>query len=96
MIGASIKITRGPYKGNIGIIKDVTEATVRVELFSEYRTISVDRSHIAYIGVSTKDGGFSSYNRTPSYRAGEQTPMHARDGSKTPVHGSQTPMYDGK
>lgn len=32
MIGNTIKITKGPYKGNIGIVKDVTQSTARIEL----------------------------------------------------------------
>lgn len=95
LIGTTIKITGGPYKGNVGIVKDATDTTVRVELHSTCQTISVDRSHIANVGVPTKEGGFSSYNRTPSYAPG-QTPMYNRDGSKTPMHGSQTPMYESK
>lgn len=94
LIGTTIKITGGPYKGNVGIVKDATETTARVELHSTCQTISVDRSHIANVGVPTKDGGFSSYSRTPAYTVGGQTPMYARDGSKTPMHGSQTPMYE--
>ncbi|CAK9801062.1 Transcription elongation factor SPT5 [Anthophora quadrimaculata] len=94
LIGTTIKITGGPYKGNVGIVKDATETTARVELHSTCQTISVDRSHIANVAVQTKDGGFSSYNRTPAYAVGGQTPMYARDGSKTPMHGSQTPMYE--
>lgn len=78
------------------MVKDATENTARVELHSTCQTISVDRSHIANVGVPTKDGGFSSYTRTPAYTAGSQTPMYARDGSKTPMHGSQTPMYESK
>ncbi|KAK0085563.1 hypothetical protein PV325_004872 [Microctonus aethiopoides] len=94
LIGTTIKITGGSYKGNVGIVKDATENTARIELHSTCQTISVDRSHIANVGVPTKDGGFSSYNRTPAYTVGGQTPMYARDGSKTPMHGSQTPMYE--
>ena len=41
-----------------------------------------------------QEGSFSSYSRTPAY-GGSQTPLY-REGSKTPMHGSQTPMYDGK
>jgi hypothetical protein len=92
LIGTTIKITGGPYKGNVGIVKDATETTARVELHSTCQTISVDRSHIANVGVLTKDGSFSSYNRTPAYAAGSQTPMYS--GGKTPMHGSQTPMYE--
>ena len=30
LIGQTIKITQGPYKGHIGMVKDATEATARV------------------------------------------------------------------
>ncbi|XP_063989412.1 transcription elongation factor SPT5-like [Diachasmimorpha longicaudata] len=91
LIGSTIKITGGPYKGNVGIVKDATDRTARVELHTTCQTISVDRSHIAKVGVPTKDGRFSSYTRTPVHSTGGQTPMY---GSKTPMHGSQTPMYE--
>uniref|UniRef100_A0A1B6GUV3 Spt5 C-terminal domain-containing protein n=1 Tax=Cuerna arida TaxID=1464854 RepID=A0A1B6GUV3_9HEMI len=93
LIGQIIKITRGPYKGNVGMVKDATESTARVELHSSCQTISVDRSHIATVGMPNKDGSISSYNRTPGY-GGAATPMYGRDGSKTPMHGSQTPLYE--
>lgn len=104
LIGNTIKITQGPFKGNVGIVKDATETTARVELHSSCQTISVDRSHIAKIGEPTKDGSFTSYSRTPAYGTGGQTPQYMRDGSKTPIyegggrtphHGSQTPLHDG-
>ena len=63
----------------MGIVKDATQTTARVELHSTCHTISVDRSHIATVGVSTRDGGFSSYNRTPIYGLGGQTPLYERE-----------------
>ena len=94
ILGKTIKITGGPYKGAVGIIKDATESTARVELHSSCQTISVDRNHIAVVGAPAKDGSISSFrtpNRTPGY--GSQTPQY-HAGSKTPLHGSQTPQYD--
>ncbi|CAB0029460.1 unnamed protein product [Trichogramma brassicae] len=93
LIGSTIKITGGHYKGKVGIVKDATESTARVELHSTCQTISVDRSHIANGAVPTKEGGFSSYSRTPSFGAGGQTPMYS-GGNKTPMHGGATPMYE--
>lgn len=94
ILGKSIKITGGPYKGAVGIVKDATEATARVELHSSCQTISVDRNHIAVVGAPAKDGSITVYgrtpNRTPGY--GSQTPVYS--GSKTPLHGSATPQYD--
>ncbi|XP_065199636.1 transcription elongation factor SPT5-like isoform X2 [Planococcus citri] len=91
IIGKTIKITRGPYKGNIGIVKDSTDTTSRVELHTSCQTISVDRNNIQIVGEPNKDGSYSSYSRTPACVG--QTPMYA-GGSRTPMHGSQTPLYD--
>lgn len=81
ILGKSIKITGGPYKGAVGIVKDATESTARVELHSSCQTISVDRNHIAVVGQPAKDGSISSYGRTPG-----RTP--------TSSHGAQTPIYN--
>lgn len=50
LIGTTIKITRGPFKGNIGIVKDANHNTVRIELHTSCKTISVDRNNIADAG----------------------------------------------
>ena len=36
----------GPYKGYVGIVKDATEDTARVELHTTCTTISVDRTRL--------------------------------------------------
>lgn len=92
LIGQTVRITEGPYKGYIGIIKDATDSTVRLELHSMMRTISVDRNRVAVLGQKGKDGSTTSYGRTPMY--GSQTPMYG-SGSRTPLYGSQTPIHDG-
>ncbi|KAJ8916623.1 hypothetical protein NQ315_000268 [Exocentrus adspersus] len=94
----------GPYKGNIGIVKDATQSTARIELHTSCQTISVDRNHIADVGTPAKDGSASSYGRTPAY-AGNQTPLYRDTGNKTPMcdsgsrtplhYGSMTPIHDG-
>ncbi|XP_025834253.1 transcription elongation factor SPT5 [Agrilus planipennis] len=104
LIGSTIKITRGPYKGNIGIVKDATQSTARIELHTSCQTISVDRSHIADVGTPSRDGSITSYGRTPAY-TGNQTPLYRESGSKTPMadsgsrtplhYGSMTPIHDG-
>ena len=97
LIGQTIKITQGPYKSHIGIVKDATESTARVELHSKCQTISVDRNRIAIVGGPSK-GSISTYTRTPSY-GGSGTPMYGSvtpggsHGGRTPMYGSQTPMY---
>ncbi len=96
LIGQTIKITQGPYKSHIGMVKDATETTARVELHSKCQTIMVDRSRIAIVGGPAR-GSISTYTRTPNY-SGTGTPMYGSNtpghGGRTPMYGSQTPMYD--
>lgn len=94
VIGQTIKITQGPYKGHVGIVKDATDSTVRVELHSKCQTIIVDRSRVAVVGAPSKPGSLASVTRTPTW-SGSQTPMYGNTGSRTPMYGSQTPQYDG-
>ena len=46
IIGKTVRIVMGPYKGYVGIVKDATEGTARVELHTTCTTISVDRSRL--------------------------------------------------
>jgi len=45
-IGQTAKITQGPYKLHIRVVKDATEATARIELHSDCKTIMVDRPEL--------------------------------------------------
>uniref|UniRef100_A0A3Q1FU02 Transcription elongation factor SPT5 n=1 Tax=Acanthochromis polyacanthus TaxID=80966 RepID=A0A3Q1FU02_9TELE len=78
LIGQTVRISQGPYKGYIGVVKDATESTARVELHSTCQTISVDRQRLTTMYVKTALS--PSLDRTPHY--GSQTPLH--DGSRTP------------
>lgn len=83
------------FPGHVGIVKDATDTTVRVELHSKCQTIIVDRSRVSVVGsTSAKAGSFTSYTRTPTW-GGSTTPMYGNTGSRTPMYGSQTPQYDG-
>ncbi|XP_040298487.1 transcription elongation factor SPT5 isoform X1 [Bufo bufo] len=92
LIGQTVRISQGPYKGYIGVVKDATESTARVELHSTCQTISVDRQRLTTVGARRPGGMTSTHARTPIY--GSQTPMYAT-GSRTPMYGSQTPVHDG-
>ncbi|CAB1347655.1 unnamed protein product [Coregonus sp. 'balchen'] len=83
---------RGGGGGYIGVVKDATESTARVELHSTCQTISVDRQRLTTMGAKRHGGMTSTHGRTPMY--GSQTPMYGT-GSRTPMYGSQTPLHDG-
>ena len=86
LIGSTIKISGGAYKGNVGIVRDATEKIARVELHSSCLTVSVARSRITTLGEPTKTG-----SQTPMNSGNGMTPMHE---SRTPHHGSMTPSHD--
>lgn len=94
IIGQTVRVKQGPYKGHIGVVKDATDSTARIELHSSCQTISVDRSRLSTMDKRGVPGGRSTaYGRTPMY--GSQTPMYGATGSRTPMYGSQTPVHDG-
>ena len=49
LLGQTVRIIQGHYKGYIGIVKDATETTARVELNTDCKTISVDKTRLAIV-----------------------------------------------
>ena len=47
-IGMTVIVRQGPYKGLLGIIKDTTDVTARVELHSNLRTVSLEKTKLTY------------------------------------------------
>ncbi|KAL5721386.1 hypothetical protein ACHQM5_005038 [Ranunculus cassubicifolius] len=86
LIGTTVKIRAGPFKGYRGVAKDVTGTSVRVELESQMKVVLVDRDKISdNVTVSTP------YRETSRYGQGSETPMHP---SRTPLHPYMTPLRD--
>ncbi|KAL3638889.1 hypothetical protein CASFOL_016796 [Castilleja foliolosa] len=85
LIGTSVKIRLGHYKGCKGRVVDVKGTMVRVELESQMKVVPVERNCISdNVNVST------SFRETSRYGMGSETPMHP---SRTPLH-PYTPMRD--
>ena len=63
-IGQTVTIRKGPYKGLLGIVKDTTDATARVELHTKGKTINVPKESLAF-----KDK-FSGHDIDPNSRGG--------------------------
>lgn len=49
IIGKTARISQGPYKGYVGIVKDATDTTARVELHTKCQTISVDLVRLTFV-----------------------------------------------
>jgi len=107
-IGQTITVRQGPYKGLLGIIKDTTDATARVELHGNLKTITLDKDKLtfktaqgdqSYEQFATRGRGMSFGGPPPSRESswGGRTPMPG-DGGRTPAYGGiggRTPAYRG-
>jgi transcription elongation factor SPT5 len=97
-IGQTVTIRRGPYKGLLGIVKEATDTSARVELHTKGKTVSVPREALTFKDKVTgatvnpdargnfggNRGGFAAGGGRSGY--GGATPAPGWDG------GSRTPM----
>jgi transcription elongation factor SPT5 len=78
----TVRICKGQWKGYIGIVKDVTETHVRIELHMQNRTVNVAKDGVIDVG---KDGKAA----TPMYSNTFGSTMSSGfDGGKTPAYES--------
>ncbi|CAM6125018.1 unnamed protein product [Calypogeia fissa] len=108
LVGTTVKIRTGPFKGYRGRVVDATDTDVRIELESQMKVVTVRRDQLSDPVGSPFYSGGNSFRESPRYGAGSETPMHPsrtplhpafmtpmRDPSATPIHdGMRTPMRD--
>ncbi|KAI6197614.1 hypothetical protein M3Y94_01245500 [Aphelenchoides besseyi] len=100
IIGKTVRITQGPMKGYLGLAKDADNATVRVELHAQPKTISVDRSRIDIVGAPNSisrptSSPFTGGRTSSSADRMSQTPLYGFGcRSSTGAVGAMTPMHD--
>lgn len=101
LIGKTVRIQAGQWKGYLGAVSDATPTHVQVELHSRLKKVMVVRERVAVVGDkfgSTEDPNRENPSTGSSMLApstpfmGGATPMH---GGATPMHGGATPMHDG-
>lgn len=95
LIGKTVRIQSGQWKGYLGCVSDVTSTHVQVELHSRLKKIMVSRDRIAVAGdrFGATDSSNTSNADANMMAAGGMTPFLG--GGSTPMHGGATPMYTG-
>ena len=98
LIGKTVRIQAGQWKGNLGMVTDATATHVQVELHARLKKVMVVRERVAVAGDkygATEDVSQNDPNNlnadSAAVFAGGATPMH---GGATPMHGGATPMHD--
>ncbi|WRX30716.1 NGN domain - like 3 [Theobroma cacao] len=89
LVGTTVKIRQGPFKGYRGRVVDIKGQSVRVELESQMKVVTGKSSDTSRYGMGSETPMHPS--RTPLHPY--MTPM--RDAGATPIHdGMRTPMRD--
>lgn len=98
LVGKTVRIQAGHWKGYLGAVCDATATHVQVELHSRLKKVMVIRERVAVVGdkfgateeVNQNDPNGQNGASVPGF-VGAATPMH---GGATPMHGGATPMHD--
>jgi len=102
MVGKTVKLKKGSYKGLLAHIVDSTDTHYAVELHGRLKKLNIEKEKVVVVGdkegAVNNDGtpmavdNFSMVPSTPFLTA--QTPMHV---AETPMHvsGAETPLYGG-
>lgn len=100
MLGKTVMVRKGPYKGLVGIVKDSTDLYARVELHTKNKLVSILKEQLvvkdpvtgATMDMNRGKGGsrVPSSAGPPSAWQGGRTPMAAADSSRTPAWGMGT------
>lgn len=98
LMGKTVRIQAGQWKGYLGAVADATATHVQVELHSRLKKVMVVRERVAVVGDkfgATEEVGqndpTATNGATAAVFSGAATPMH---GGATPMHGGATPMHD--
>lgn len=90
LLGKSVSIAYGPYKGYLGIVKQIEEQTgsVKVELHTNSKLVSVPRDRIVFKGAM--EGNVPSGG---DFKHPAKTPAWSSSTSKTPAWSAKTPTW---
>jgi transcription elongation factor SPT5 len=108
LIGKTIKIKKGSYKGLIGIVKDTTADSARVELHTKNKHITVAKESLLILdpvtgqpidannrfgGARPRQAGPTPAGRTPASHTSGRTPGMSSGGQTPAWSGSKTPSW---
>jgi transcription elongation factor SPT5 len=95
MVGKSVTITRGSYKGMLAHVADATDTHYSVSLHGRLRTINIEKGHTIVVGdkdgAIDKEGRHSEQGSIEAFMNG--VPSTPAITAQTPLHLAETPMY---
>lgn len=103
LMGKTVRIQAGQWKGYLGTVSHTTATHVQVELHSRLKKVMVVKERVHVVGdkfgaTENEDTENTMTTNTTPFM-GAMTPMHGGatplHGGATPMHGGATPSYDG-
>lgn len=105
LVAKTVRISQGPHKGYIGIVKDTTDTQARVELHTNSKVLNIDKAHLMILdsqgnslGQAAPDRFDSPATHNGGFARPMTTPSRYGDGAMTPMHnassGSRTPAWN--
>ncbi|KAI8970859.1 hypothetical protein BDB01DRAFT_900886 [Pilobolus umbonatus] len=105
LVAKTVRIAQGPHKGYIGIVKDTTDTSARIELHTNSKVISVEKSKLILLDAQGNSMGqvipdrydSPAPNNNGGFARPVGTPSRYGDGAMTPMHnnsGSRTPAWN--
>eukprot|EP01125_Pyxidicula_operculata_P004318 TRINITY_DN1657_c0_g1_i1.p1 TRINITY_DN1657_c0_g1~~TRINITY_DN1657_c0_g1_i1.p1 ORF type:complete len:1026 (-),score=308.16 TRINITY_DN1657_c0_g1_i1:215-3259(-) len=89
LLHQNVYITKGPWKGYLGMIKDTSDTHVTVQLQTNAKRLQIPRSDITKAGEKQQIS-LSDWDVTKTPMRGDQTPLRPQ----TPRHFPSTPSSD--
>lgn len=96
-----VKVTKGPYKGHRGKVVDSNEKTIRVELLSKMKVVTIARDKVKDISEGSSVPGASSLTSfgggsSSGLGRGEPLGEAGRGHARTPMRGGGATPYGGR
>ena len=98
MIGKTVMVRKGPFKGLVGIVKDSSDAQARVELHSKNKLVSIPKEILVVkdpVSGATVDSSRGKGGSRVPYGASSGAASSGWQGGRTPMaaSGSRTPAW---
>jgi hypothetical protein len=87
LIGRRVRVSKGGYRGYVGLVQFASDTHVRIELDATNKVVTIRRD---FVDVD-KGHGATRSSAASSMRLPPQTPMHMGLGARTPRY---TPAYE--
>ncbi|PLB38680.1 transcription elongation factor spt5 [Aspergillus candidus] len=101
MVGKTVMVRKGPFKGLVGIVKDSSDTQARVELHTKNKLVTIDKELLVVkdpVTGQTIDMGRGRGGPRVPYGGGSAAPPSAWQGGRTPMaaaDSSRTPAWGG-